>query len=69
VDSFLAQQCENEKMGIDDPKGLFQLSRAGSKDLRQRAMKSATKQAEEAKKIGKENAAVGIANTRLQMSA
>ena len=59
VESLLAQQDENEKMGIDDPKGLFQLSRAGSKYSRQRAMKTANEQAEEAKKICKENTVGG----------
>jgi hypothetical protein len=60
VKSLLAQQRENQKMGIYDPKGLFQLSRAGSKYSRQRAMKTAHgEQAAEAKKISKERA-IGI---------
>jgi hypothetical protein len=67
VESLLAQQYENEKMGIDDPKGLFQLSRAGSKYSRQRAMKSANKQAEEAKKIGKENTTIGLVDSVLDL--
>jgi hypothetical protein len=55
VESLLAQQYENVMMGIDDPKGLFQLSRAGSKYSRQRAMATGSKQAEDAKKICKED--------------
>jgi hypothetical protein len=54
VESLLAQQYENQQMGINDPKGLFQLSRAGSKYSRKRALKIANEQAEEAKKISKE---------------
>jgi hypothetical protein len=55
VNSLLAQQDENQNMGINDPKGLFQLSRAGSKYSRQRAMKTANEQAKEATRISKEN--------------
>jgi hypothetical protein len=62
VESLLTQQYENQKMGINDPKGLFQLSRAGSKYSRQRAIKAANEQAEEAKKISIEETIGILAN-------
>ena len=37
VKSILSQQWEHQKLGMSDPKGLQQLSRACSKDARERA--------------------------------
>ncbi len=38
VHSFLAQQNEQQQLGIDDPRGLFQFSKACSKHSRKRAL-------------------------------
>eukprot|EP00525_Craspedostauros_australis_P013759 CAMPEP_0198134982 /NCGR_PEP_ID=MMETSP1442-20131203/60358_1 /TAXON_ID= /ORGANISM="Craspedostauros australis, Strain CCMP3328" /LENGTH=417 /DNA_ID=CAMNT_0043796143 /DNA_START=70 /DNA_END=1323 /DNA_ORIENTATION=- len=53
-----AQQREHKEMGIDDPKGLFQLSRRCSKMTRELAHKKAVNEAEEAKKISMETTRV-----------
>jgi hypothetical protein len=66
VNSLLAQQYENQQMGVYDPKGLFQLSLAGSKYSKKRAMKTANEQAEEAKEIFREET-IGILDCVLAM--
>jgi hypothetical protein len=52
--SVLAQQWEHQKLGIQDPKGLFQLSKICSKSSRQRALRRAEEDAREAREIAQE---------------
>ncbi len=47
VHSFLAQQYEHQQLGIDDPRGLFQFSKACSKHSRKRALLQAQDNARE----------------------
>jgi hypothetical protein len=47
VHSFLAQQNEQQQLGIDDPRGLFQFSKACSKHSRKRALLQAQDNARE----------------------
>jgi hypothetical protein len=47
VQSFLAQQYEHQQLGIDDPRGLFQFSKACSKHSRKRAFLLAQENARE----------------------
>ena len=47
VRELLEQQCEHQSLGIQDPKGLRQMSRACSKRTREEARKSALQTAQE----------------------
>jgi hypothetical protein len=47
VMGLLQQQIENKQLGLKDPKGLFQLSRACSKKSRQRALQQGRKHEKE----------------------
>jgi hypothetical protein len=47
VHSFLAQQNEHQHLGIDDPRGLFQFSKACSKHSRKQALLQAQDNARE----------------------
>lgn len=49
VSAVLKQQLEHKQMGMYDPKGLFQLSKAFSKKSRQEALKVARNQEKEVK--------------------
>mmetsp|Transcript_26697 Transcript_26697/g.74780 ORF Transcript_26697/g.74780 Transcript_26697/m.74780 type:complete len:256 (+) Transcript_26697:181-948(+) len=51
VVSVLEQQNEHKRLGIDDPKGLFQLSRRCSKISREQAQRKAAMDAKEARRI------------------
>jgi hypothetical protein len=55
VHGILAQQWEHQKLGISDPKGLFQFSKSLSKGSRQRAIRQAKRDAEEVKAMSKES--------------
>lgn len=55
VHGVLAQQWEHQKLGINDPKGLFQFSKSLSKGSRQKAIRQAKEDAEEVKAISKES--------------
>jgi hypothetical protein len=55
VHGVLAQQWEHQKLGISDPKGLFQISKSLSKASRQRAIRQAKADAEEVMAISKES--------------
>lgn len=54
IQSLLQTQLEHQRMGIRDPKGLFQLSKRASKKARERAMKEGLETAEEARRISNE---------------
>ncbi len=49
IAALLRQQTEHQKMGMNDPKGLFQLSKAFSKKSKELALKSAQAHEKEVK--------------------
>jgi hypothetical protein len=49
IASLLRQQCEHQRLGLADPKGLFQFSRACTKKSRQDAIKKAKEHEKEVK--------------------
>ena len=51
VMGLLQQQMEHERLGLKDPKGLFQFSKAASKQSRLRAIQIAKEDEREAQKI------------------
>jgi hypothetical protein len=54
VMELLQQQLEHKKFGIQDPKGLFQLSRVCSKQSRQRALQEGRQREKEVHQIKQE---------------
>jgi hypothetical protein len=55
--ALLEQQYEHKRLGISDPKGLFQFSRSVTKFSKQRAREQGKLDAEEAKEISREEIA------------
>lgn len=49
IEALLRQQTEQQKLGMIDPKGLFQLSKAFSKKSKERALQSARAHEKEVK--------------------
>ena len=56
VIGLLEQQYEHQRLGMKDPKGLYQFSRAASKQSRLRAIRIAEEDARQAKEISNEEA-------------
>ena len=54
VIALLGQQSEHNTLGIQDPKGLYQFSRACSKTSRQKALKDAREHEQEVKVLSRE---------------
>jgi hypothetical protein len=51
VMALLRQQSEHKKLGVNDPKGLFQFSKACSKKSRQQALKQARAREQEVNEL------------------
>jgi hypothetical protein len=49
--ALLQQQNEHQQLGMQDPKGLFQFSRACSKKARQQALQQAREHEKEVQKL------------------
>lgn len=61
VMALLQQQLEHKKLGVNDPKGLFQFSKACSKTSRQQALKQAQVHEQEVKELNQRERASQVA--------
>ncbi len=65
---LLQQQLERKKLGIEDAKGLYQLSRACSKQSRQRALQEGRRREKEVQQLPEEQS-LGVIDNLLDVLA